>query len=211
MNKDDTGENIRLTNEAENSLPLHQSRNTLIYCLHTLLDQFELHLDGIIKKYKIMTITLLLATVAAIGYSFSVELKALQINKLLLSSLICFFGIIGITSIWYVDINVYHKFWGAFFIESVKMEKKFHFLIDIGDVSESLDSVRARIYGNGNFYIFLNIILLVTLGIVLSFFSELNLFKVVIFIILGILCVVTIVVMRRFCKKILNQLDELRG
>lgn len=190
-------------------LSLHHSKKTIIYSLHAMLNQFELHLDGITNKYKSISITLLLATYAAIGFVFSIEAKDLQINKLLVSSLVCFFGVIGITSLWYLDIYVFQKFWGAFFIEEVKMEKKHNFLIKIGDLSMSLDDVKARINGHGNFYVFVNILLIVTAGISISFITKSVVNKIFILSSYVILSLIVAFFMRSFSKKLLYVIKQL--
>src|SRR6185436_1848084 len=100
---------------------------------------------SIIKRYKVMSTTILAATVAAIGFSFSGEFKDIQINKLIMAAIACIFGVIGLSSVWYLDIQVFHKFWGSFFLEEVKMEEEHAFLVDIGDIAVSLDNIKARL------------------------------------------------------------------
>lgn len=146
-----------------------QTKNTMVYALHTLLNQFELHLDNFTHKYKIMALKWLLATFAAVGFLFSVELNNPKINILVMVSIVCLFGIIGITSVWYMDLYVFHRFWGAFFVEEVKIEKRHEFLTKIRDTSLSLGNLRTRISGHENFYISFNLILIITGGISLSF------------------------------------------
>lgn len=152
--------------------PFHlETKKTMIYSLHVLLNQFESHLDTFTHKYKILTLRWLLATFAAVGFLFSVELSNPKINNLLMAGIVSLFGVIGITSIWYMDLFIFQKFWGVFFVEEVKMEKKHLFLTKIRDTSLSLDNIKTRIHGHGSFYIFSNIILTITGGVALSFFQ----------------------------------------
>ena len=156
-----------------------------------------------------MTITLLLATGAAIGFSFSSELKDLQVNKLMMSSIVCLFGVISITAIWYLDVRVFHKFWGSFFVEEVKMEKKYPFLTNIEDISVSLDNIKARIFGDGNFYIFLNIILITASGSILSFLTNSLLIKIVIFSAILVIDSLVFALMNISCKNLQKALERL--
>ena len=119
-----------------------------------------------------MALTWLLATYAAVGFLFSAESLSLQLYNGLIASAVCFFGIIGISSIWYLDINVFHKFWGAFFLEELRMEEKHNYLVKMGNVSLSLDTLNSRISGHENFYIFANVILIITSGFTLFFLFE---------------------------------------
>jgi hypothetical protein len=200
---------IELKKIADEVLQMHPTRKTLIFSLQSLLCQFEYHLDNIIKRYKMMTITILLATGVAVGFSFSSELKDLQVNKLLMSSTACIFGVIVITALWHLDIQVFHKFWGAFFVEEVKMEKMHPFLVDIEKISVTLDNVKVRLLGDGKFYIFFNTILLITAGTFLSFLSDSKEIKILIFSFIGLLIFFMIKMMNNACKKLQNALDSL--
>lgn len=169
MKTENNGEKIDIIKISEEILAIKPSKRTLINSIHSLVIQFQAHLDVIIKRYKIMSITLVAATVGAMGFSFSSEIEYFKIDKLILGSVVCIFGMIGLAGIWYLDIQVFHKFWGSFFIEEVKMEEKHHFLADIRGISISIDNIKARLVGDGNWYIFLNIILLLGAATCLSF------------------------------------------
>src|SRR5262249_8948372 len=162
-------EDVSLGLISDETLELRPSKKILINSLHALIVQFESHLDTIIKRYKIMSITYLAATGAAIGFLFSGELKEFPVNKLIMATIVCLFGMIGLIAIWYLDIQVFHKFWGSFFVEEVRMEEKHPFLADVADVAVSLDNIRARLIGDGNWYIFLNTILITAAAAAMSF------------------------------------------
>lgn len=118
-----------------------------------------------------MALTWLLATYGAIGFFFSAQSIQFPINDFIVVSIICLFGMIGNTSIWYLDICIYQKFWGAFFVEEVKMEKKYKYLIKIRNISLSLDNIGTRLKGHGRFYICANLLLIFTAGIFLVLLS----------------------------------------
>jgi len=190
-------------------MSIHLSRKTLINAIHALLIQFEAHIDSIIKRYKVMSTTILAATVAAIGFSFSGEFKDIQINKLIMAAIACIFGVIGLSSVWYLDIQVFHKFWGSFFVEEVKMEEEHAFLVDIGDIAVSLDNIKARLIGDGNWYIFLNTILIAIAAIIFSFIFENNFVKAVIFVTAGLLAFYISKCMLRAGKRLLGAVEKL--
>lgn len=167
MEIDDLNEDIEQKAVGEEVLSIHQTKKTLMFALHIHLNQFELHLDSITNKYKTISLFWLLATYVAIGFLFSVESKNLQVNNFVTVSTVCLFGIIGISALWYIDIHTLHKFWGAFFVEGVKMEDKYKYLLKMGDLSLSLDTVRSRIRGHENCYIFANLLLTISAGIAL--------------------------------------------
>jgi hypothetical protein len=194
---------------AEEILNMHLSNRTLINALHILVIQFETHLDTIIKQYKVMSITLLAATIAAIGFSFSGELQDLHVNKLIMASVVCVFGMIGLNALWYIDIQVFHKFWGSFFVEEVKMEEKHPFLVEIGDIAVSLDNIKARLVGDGNWYIFINIILIAIIAIILSFASNSVYFKISIFSVATFVAFFISQKMLKASKKILHVVEQL--
>lgn len=209
MEIESDGEKIDLIKIAEEILAIHPSKRTLINSLHSLVIQFQAHLDTIIKRYKIMSITLVAATVGAVGFSFSGEIKDVHVNKLIMSSIVCVFGMIGLAGIWYLDIQVFHKFWGSFFVEEVKMEEKHHFLVDVGDVAISLDNIKARLVGDGNWYIFLNIILSTAAGTALSFVWTSILIKFSIFIGAGFFAFCVSSFMIRTSNKLLNVVEKM--
>jgi hypothetical protein len=180
-------DNIDINKISEEIFSIHPSRKTLINNLHSLILQFQAHLDIIIKRYKVMSITLVAATIAAVGFSFSSELSNVPVNKLVIACIICIFGLIGVCAIWHLDIQVFHKFWGSFFVEEINMEESHAFLVDVGDIDISLDNIKARLTGDGNWYIFLNIVLLAVIATILSFIWKSFLIKCSIFFLAGIL------------------------
>ncbi len=147
--------------------------------MHVHLNQFELHLDAIMNKYKALSLLFLLSTYVAIGFLFSSQAKSSEINTFISVSAVCIFGIIGVTSLWYIDLHTLHKFWGAFFVEGIKMEKKYKFLLRIGDLSLALDTIRSRIRGHEGSYIFANLLLCLSAGIALVLSTQDNWLKLI--------------------------------
>jgi hypothetical protein len=209
MEIDHSEEEAELTKISEEMLVVHPSKKTLMHTLHSLIIEFESHLDTVIKRYKIMSITLLIATGAAIGFSFSGELKEVHVNKLIMASIVCLFGIIGLISIWYLDIQVFHKFWGSFFVEEVRMEEKHSYLVDVGDIEVSLETLKVRLIGDGNWYIFLNTILTAAGAISLSFIWESILIKILVFFAAGIFAFFLAKFMIKASKKLLNAVEQM--
>ncbi len=202
-------EEIDLSEIAKDILEIHPTRKTLINSLHALIVEFEAHIDAIIKRYKIMSITLLAATGAAIGFSFSHVLKEVQINKLIMASVVALFGIIGVTSIWYLDLQVFHKFWASFFVEEVKMEESHLFLVDVADTNVSLDNLKARLVGDCNWYIFINLILLAASAIIFSFLWHSVLIKLFIYLAYGAAAFIMIKWMFNANKKLIKVVKQM--
>lgn len=126
-----------------------------------------------------------------------------------MASIVCVFGMIGLAGIWYLDIQVFHKFWGSFFVEEVKMEEKHHFLVDVGDIAISLDNIKARLVGDGNWYIFLNIILSTAAATVLSFVWDSILVKFLTFIGAGFFALCIANFMITTSNKLLNAVEQM--
>ena len=188
---------------------IYESKKTLIYALHVHINQFELHLDTITNKYKSIALLWLLASFVAIGFIFSTETKELQIDRLISASIISLFGMIGISSLWYIDMSTFQKFWGAFFIESVKMGNKYHFLLNVGDVSLRLDTVKSRIIVHENIYILSKLLLLITGGIALVLFFESNILKIITSVFLLALALLIIQIMRKLGLKLEKTIEVL--
>lgn len=179
MDFEELSDDIEQLSIGDEVLSIHQTRKTLIFALHVHLNQFELHLDAIMNKYKALSLLFLLSTYVAIGFLFSSEAKSSEINIFISVSSVCLFGIIGITSLWYIDLQTLHKFWGAFFVEGIKMEKKYKFLLKIGDLSLALDTIGSRIRGHEGSYIFANLLLCVSTGIALVLSTQNNALKLI--------------------------------
>lgn len=178
MEIDDFYEETEQDSVGKELLSKHPTKKTLMFALHVHLNQFELHLDGIINKYKTISLFWILATYVGIGFVFSVDDKTIGMNPFITIALICLFGIIGISSLWYIDIHTLHKFWGAFFVEGIKMENKYKFLLKIGSSSLSLNTINSRIRGHEDSYIFANLLLLISAGIALTLYTQSNILRI---------------------------------
>jgi hypothetical protein len=178
----ETNETVGLPSWAE-----HTNR-TLIYNMYQKLSQFEHHFDLITTKYKYMALTWLLATFAGIGFLLSRDIQNLPFSPLKGVIVICLIGMAGITLIWHLDINIYTKFWAVVFIEEVRMERKFKFLLRSRNIELLIDEDRERIVAQGFLYMIANIVLLLTIGVVFAYFV-LNQ-SMLYFVVLGILFVI---------------------
>jgi len=140
------------------------SQKTLICGLYLKLNQFERHFDSITTKFKKMLLTWIFATFAAIGFLLSTETTKLPFNHMAGVLIVCFLGLVGNLIIWHLDMNVYHKFWAAIYIEEIVMEKRYHFLIPSRNTAMLVDDSRGRIFSQGLFYIVANILFLIMMG-----------------------------------------------
>lgn len=207
--EDHSIEEIEILAISDEILAKHPSKRFLIYSFHTLLCHFESHIDGIIKRFKTMTMTVLLAIGAAVGFSFSSGLQEFPINKLIMSGTIAIVGIIGIVAVWYIDIQVMHKFWGAFFVEAIKMEKKYPFLIETKSNPISLDTIRSQLLGESNFYIFLNLILFSISGVLFSMVSSKLHIKLTVFFIFILAGILVLKIMRKAATNLYFVLEKI--
>lgn len=190
-------------------LSSHQSEKMMIYGLYALVNQFELHVDRITNKYKYITLTWLLATYAAIGFFFSVESKDLEINKHFVASILSILGIIGVLSIWFLDLCVYQRFWGAFFLAEANMEKRYEFLGTLTNISLSLDTIRVRIDGNNRFYSYANFLLVLTIITNIYFLVDTSTLKLSYSIILLLFGFFLLYMMKSTSKKLQHSLQNL--
>lgn len=178
MDLDDLGEDFLSSEVSVELLSTNQSEKLMMNGLFALINQFELHLDRITNKYKYMTLTWLLATFAGIGFFFSPQTANLGVNKHFVSCIIETFGIVGIITLWHLDTCVYQRFWGAFYLSEVTLEMRCEYLEKLTNRSLSLNTIQARISGNGLFYMGAIILLIITLAINAFFILQKTLYQV---------------------------------
>ena len=138
------------------------SKKSLIYGLYTKLNEFERHFETISTNYKYIALTWLLATYAGIGFLLSNETQGLVFNHFIAVSLICILGAVGISLIWHLDMNVYHRFWAALFVEEVLMEEANPYLLQSRKITLLIDESRERVFSQGLLYLIANTLLLIT-------------------------------------------------
>ncbi|HSW85912.1 MAG TPA: hypothetical protein VLG49_00270 [Rhabdochlamydiaceae bacterium] len=141
----------------------HSSHKAFIQAIYFKLNQFERHFELITTKYKNIALTWLLATYAAVGFLLSNEAKGL-IDHLSAVSIICFIGLVGVSLIWHLDMNVYHRFWSALFIEEVIMEEKYPHLLQSKTITLLIDKSREKFFTRGAFYFIADILLVITMA-----------------------------------------------
>jgi hypothetical protein len=154
----------------QNAFIIGSGAKTIIYGLHGLLSDFERHLENISTRYKYMALTWLLASYAGIGSLLSTKMGGIIFNHFLGICIISFIGFIGVTLLWHLDMNVYHRFWSAVLAEEVIMEKKYPFLLQSRRKAFHIDEGRERVFSQGLLYIIANTLLLITMAVSLSFF-----------------------------------------
>ena len=156
------------------------SQKTLNYGLYTKLNEFESHLETISTKYKQIALTWLLATFAGIGFLLSVQTAQLPVNHLVAVSLIAMIGLLGVTLLWHLDVNIYNLFWTAVFIEEIRMEKKLDFVCQTRSLMLLIDEDREKIFHHGLFYIIANSLLVCTIAAAMFYlFRNLDLIYIV--------------------------------
>lgn len=144
------------------------TNKTLQYGLYNKLSQFERHFESITTKYKNIALTWLLATYGAIGFLLSGEVASLPINHFLAVGIVSFIGTIGVALIWHLDMNVYHRFWAALFIEEVVIEEKNSFLLQSKKIAHLIDESRERVFSQGLLYQIANTLLIITIFVSLA-------------------------------------------
>jgi len=156
------------------------SQKTLAYGLYAKLNQFEQHFDTITTKYKNIALTWVLAVYAAIGFLLSNETTGLPFNHLVAVIITCVIGVIGISLIWHLDLNVYHRFWAAVFIEEIRFEREFKFLLHSRSSELLIDDNRERIFSQSLLYMIANILITLTLCVSVVFIvKEINVFLMI--------------------------------
>ncbi|HSX04565.1 MAG TPA: hypothetical protein VLG76_07550 [Rhabdochlamydiaceae bacterium] len=144
----------------------------LTFVIYTRLCQLDRHFESITTKYKYIALTWLLATYAGIGYLLSGKLPNLLFDDLVVVAIICFIGIVGITLIWHLDINVYQRFWFALFAEEVIIEEKNPFLLQTKRAMLLIDKSKEKLFSQGLLYLIADILLIITAGVAIFSLSK---------------------------------------
>ena len=190
---------------------IEYTQKTLNFGLYTKLSQFEQHFDTLSTKYKNIALTWLIATFAGIGFILSSEVSRLPFDHMIAVAIISFLGFLGNSLIWNLDVNVYNPFWCAVFIEEVRMEKKFKFLLNSRNIDLSIGSDEEKIFSHGLLYIVGNFLLLLTMGSAIIYFLKKEHWVLLSAVILSLLCVLFFVISFMFkrgvaMKKIFDKL-----
>ncbi|MCH9608638.1 MAG: hypothetical protein S4CHLAM45_12190 [Chlamydiales bacterium] len=142
------------TQSGESPLKNRHGKN-LIFGLYHNLNLFGTQYDTITAKYKNIALIWVLGISAVMFFLKSGQLN-LPFNSITSTIVFCFIGIFGISVIWNLDINVYHRFWCAMYIQGNKMEKEHDFLL----LSKHFNK-KKEILSHGYLYISSNILLLI--------------------------------------------------
>lgn len=146
---------------------IQYSTKTFLYGIYTKLTHFERHFDIITTRYRNIALTWLLATYAGIGFLLSTETQTLIIDHLLAVIFICFIGMLGVALIWHLDMNVYHRFWTALFVEEVIMEEQHPFLQSTKRMTLLIDKEREKLFSQGWLHLTAILLLAITAGVAL--------------------------------------------
>lgn len=161
------------------------SQKTLIFGIYTKLNEFERHFEIVSTKYKYVALTWLLASFAGIGFLLSTESTELPFPHMIAVAIVSFIGLIGVSLIGNFDVNVYHRFWAALFVEEVVMEERYKFLLQSRKITLLIDESRERVFSQGLLYQVANSILIITMGVCLvyelSYLPAIFVFLIVLF------------------------------
>jgi hypothetical protein len=146
---------------------IHFSNKTFLFGMYTKLLDFENHFEVIATRYRNIALTWLLATYAGIGFLLSGETETLIIDHVVSVVLMSFIGMIGITLIGHLDINIYNRFWSALFIEEIIMEERYPFLPKTQKTTLLIDKKRNNLFSHGWLYFTEIFLLIITAGVAL--------------------------------------------
>jgi len=111
-----------------NKSKLSEEEKLLIYGVYAKLIEGIKHFDGIQTTYRMMSSTLLLAIVAAIGFLFSRMATEFPVNRLIGVIAVCVSGIAGITTLGFLDLVFQERLVVSNFVEALKFEKTYKWL-----------------------------------------------------------------------------------
>src|SRR5215217_4050892 len=87
------------------------------------IGEFERHINQLEHQYRVLASTWLLGVFVAAGYVLTSELEFVFTKEFLIA-IVAFFGAVGITLLWYIDVMVFHQLLAAHFSAGVKLEKE---------------------------------------------------------------------------------------
>ncbi|MBX9703348.1 MAG: hypothetical protein K2X39_04265 [Silvanigrellaceae bacterium] len=133
--------------------------NIIIYKMYNKLTRFEQHFDLITSIYRYLALTWTMVCYAAVIFLLSSSFASSIPKLLIYITFVCAVGIIGLSVIWNLDLNIYTKFWSVMFIEEIRLEKKFNFLLPSRNIELLVDQGRRRIVDQSFIYIITNSVL----------------------------------------------------
>jgi hypothetical protein len=145
------------------------TKKTLIFGLYSKLNEFERHFEIISTRYKNITLTWLLGCFGGIGFLFSRETSDLVFPHFIAVAIVGFIGLIGVSLIGNMDMNVYHRFWAALFVEELILEERNPFLLQSRKITLLIDESKERLFSQGLLYLVANLILIITIEVSLIY------------------------------------------
>ncbi len=80
------------------------------------------HFDNLQTRFRILGSTVLLGTIAAIGFLFSLQQLDLPYRRTLAASFVSIIGIVGLLTLWRVDLKYYERLLVSNFAEIFRLE-----------------------------------------------------------------------------------------
>lgn len=94
-----------------------------VWSVYSYFQEAEFHLNELQSRYRTLASTWLLATFGGAGFIVSDPSLALPIDSVLLASVVCVLGAIGITLLWNLDVMVYQGLFRSRFNIGRRMEE----------------------------------------------------------------------------------------
>ena len=82
------------------------------------------HFDNLQTHFRLLSSTILLGSIAAIGFLFSLETLTIPLGKSFVALLVSFIGITSLLTLWYVDLKLYERLLVSNFAEAYRLEKE---------------------------------------------------------------------------------------
>jgi len=82
------------------------------------------HFDNLQTHFRLLSSTILLGSIAAIGFLFSLENLNIPLGKSFVALLVAFIGITSLLTLWYVDLKFYERLLVSNFAEAYRLENE---------------------------------------------------------------------------------------
>jgi drug/metabolite transporter (DMT)-like permease len=99
-------------------------KKLIIYGMYTNYIKEIKHFDNIQTYFRILTSTILLATLAAIGFLFSIQKLDFPFERSIAAILLSVIGLASIFTLWHIDLKFYQRLLISNFAEAFRLEKE---------------------------------------------------------------------------------------
>jgi len=100
------------------------SEESINYGLYSKLNSYEYHYNSIKVRYKLLSLTWLIAAFIGYGYLISGEEVGLPFSSFAGIAILSLLASVGIGLLCFLDIGIYHRFIEAIYNEHIRLEKK---------------------------------------------------------------------------------------